>query len=166
MKIYDFFSTIGLQLLAILRGHYDKVRIIKPLTSRPANSEKYLICEGFKGITEEKLAELKETLTKWGESQGKSEYLKNDLFLTNLTDYKLSADAILVQDLKEFNDLVNLSQKPIIERGLELIDKKQLNDQDLIKDCKMKQKRLAELWCEKHGLPYIKNLKLSKLKEI
>lgn len=166
LKIYDFFSTIGLQLLAILRAHYEKVRIIKPLTSRPANSEKYLICEGFKGITEGQLMVLKETLAEWDQSQNKSEYLKNDLFLTNLSDYQLTADSILVQDLREFNDLVNFSQKPIIEKGLELIAKKQLNDEEVIKEYKMKQKRLAELWCEKHGLPLIKNLKLSKLKQI
>jgi hypothetical protein len=164
LKIYDFFSTIGLQLLALLRAHYEKLRIIKPLTSRPANSEKYLICEGFKGIADQQLKELKNTLAKWGDSQDKSEYLKNDLFLTNLSDFQLTPDSILVQDLREFNDLVNSSQMPIIERGLEIIAKRQLNDEELIKEYKLKQKRLAELWCEKHGLPFIKNLKLSKLK--
>ena len=166
LKIYDFFTTIGLQLLAILRAHYERVRIIKPHTSRPANSEKYLICEGFKGITDEKLKELKETLVKWGESQSNSEYLKNDLFLTNLTDYELTADSPLAQDLREFNDRVNLAQKAVLERGLDIIVKKQLNDEDVIKECKLKQRRLAELWCEKHGLPYQKNLKLSRLKDI
>lgn len=165
MKIYDFYSTVGFQLLAILRGHYEKIKMIKPLTSRPANAEKYLICEGFKGVTEEKLKELKETLSKWGESQGKPEYLKNDLFLTNLTNYEPTSDSILVQDLREINDIVALQQKPIIEKGLELIEKKELNNEDLIKECKLKQKKLGELWCEKHDLPYIKNLKLSKLKE-
>jgi hypothetical protein len=33
--------------LLLLRTCYRRVRIVKPLTSRPANSEKYVVCTGF-----------------------------------------------------------------------------------------------------------------------
>jgi len=35
-----------LQLLVIF---YEDVKITKPLTSRPASSERYVVCENFKG---------------------------------------------------------------------------------------------------------------------
>lgn len=48
LKIFDIFSTNTLKLIQILKEYYDEVNAIKPLTSRPANSEKYLLCTGFK----------------------------------------------------------------------------------------------------------------------
>jgi len=41
---------------------YYKVQIVKPVTSRPGNSEKYLLCEDFAGIAEDELNELKRVL--------------------------------------------------------------------------------------------------------
>lgn len=45
--------------------HYKKVRITKPLLSRPASSERYLLCEDFLGIDEKKLEELYTILEEW-----------------------------------------------------------------------------------------------------
>jgi len=48
MKIYDMFTLPTLQLIYVLTLLYEDVYITKPLTSRPANSEKYLVCFGFR----------------------------------------------------------------------------------------------------------------------
>jgi 23S rRNA U2552 (ribose-2'-O)-methylase RlmE/FtsJ len=50
LKIFDTFMQHSIDLLAILSSFYDKVYIIKPQTSRYANSEKYIICKGFISI--------------------------------------------------------------------------------------------------------------------
>lgn len=50
IKVFDMFTTYSLQLLNILCECYDIVKLVKPLTSRPANSEKYLLCIGYKGV--------------------------------------------------------------------------------------------------------------------
>lgn len=47
LKIYDMFHHNTLNLLAILKACFTKMYFIKPLTSRPANSEKYVLCTGF-----------------------------------------------------------------------------------------------------------------------
>ncbi len=47
LKIYDMFHSHTLLLLQILYSCFDYIYITKPLTSRPANSEKYLVCCGF-----------------------------------------------------------------------------------------------------------------------
>jgi hypothetical protein len=39
--------------------YYDNINLVKPLTIRPACSEKYVVCIGFKGISEEEMEKLK-----------------------------------------------------------------------------------------------------------
>lgn len=46
-KIFDMFTTDTNCLISILTLLYNDVYIIKPFTSRPANSEKYLVCLNF-----------------------------------------------------------------------------------------------------------------------
>jgi 23S rRNA U2552 (ribose-2'-O)-methylase RlmE/FtsJ len=48
LKVFDVFSERTIRLIHVLHKVYDKVIITKPLTSRPANSEKYLVCVNFK----------------------------------------------------------------------------------------------------------------------
>ena len=47
LKIFDAFMPHTIDLLYLLTSMYDKVYISKPLTSRFANSEKYIVCQGF-----------------------------------------------------------------------------------------------------------------------
>jgi 23S rRNA U2552 (ribose-2'-O)-methylase RlmE/FtsJ len=51
LKIFDIFKYKTIELIYLLSIFYDLVYIYKPSTSRIANSEKYLICKKFKGIT-------------------------------------------------------------------------------------------------------------------
>jgi len=48
LKIYDIFHEYTIKLITLLKYFYKDIYIVKPLTSRPANSEKYLICIGFR----------------------------------------------------------------------------------------------------------------------
>lgn len=47
LKIFDCFMQHTIDLLYILSSFYEKVYIIKPNTSRYANSEKYIVCKNF-----------------------------------------------------------------------------------------------------------------------
>lgn len=55
IKFFDMFTDVTMQLVYILAKYYTQVYIYKPLTSRPTNSEKYLVCKGFKGIEPDEL---------------------------------------------------------------------------------------------------------------
>lgn len=61
VKVFDLFNTNTINMIALLRMNYEKVTIQKPKTSRPANSEKYLICSNFKSnsISENLLENIK-----------------------------------------------------------------------------------------------------------
>jgi 23S rRNA U2552 (ribose-2'-O)-methylase RlmE/FtsJ len=62
IKFFDMFTEPTMQMVYILCKYYTSVYIYKPLTSRPTNSEKYLVCKGFKGITRETLDTFTECL--------------------------------------------------------------------------------------------------------
>ena len=64
-KFFDLFNSLTIKLVYILKTLYTEMYIYKPVTSRPANSERYIICKGFKGITDELLSYLENILTKW-----------------------------------------------------------------------------------------------------
>ena len=50
VKVFDTFSTHTIRMLYILSLFYEEISLYKPLTSRPANSERYVLCCKFKGI--------------------------------------------------------------------------------------------------------------------
>jgi 23S rRNA U2552 (ribose-2'-O)-methylase RlmE/FtsJ len=52
-KMFDLFYYSTLQLVYILYLSYEKISFIKPSTSRQSNSEKYIVCQGFKGYNKE-----------------------------------------------------------------------------------------------------------------
>ena len=47
LKIYDILTRFTVDLISILCLYYTNVSICKPITSRQANSEKYIVCTGF-----------------------------------------------------------------------------------------------------------------------
>lgn len=47
LKMFDIFTETSIHLLYLLTLCYKSVYIYKPKTSRPTNSEKYIICKGF-----------------------------------------------------------------------------------------------------------------------
>lgn len=48
IKVFDMFTMETSCLVSILYELYEQIYIIKPFTSRPANSEKYLVCLNYK----------------------------------------------------------------------------------------------------------------------
>ena len=65
LKIFDINTKMTVDLLYILYIFYESFSIYKPVTSRPANSEKYVICKKFKGIHSNDLGSLLRIVHKW-----------------------------------------------------------------------------------------------------
>jgi hypothetical protein len=64
IKVYTYFTDYNLSLLVILRLVFDFMYIAKPLTSKPTNSEVYLVCKGYRGITHAIIQDLSSRLIK------------------------------------------------------------------------------------------------------
>ena len=48
-KIFDIFTENTIRLLYLVYLNFEKVHIYKPCLSRSTNSERYIVCEGYKG---------------------------------------------------------------------------------------------------------------------
>ena len=62
MKIFNIIDINTINIIYLLSTFYQNVNIIKPYTSRPHNSEKYIICSGFIGIPESNFDTIKQNL--------------------------------------------------------------------------------------------------------
>jgi 23S rRNA U2552 (ribose-2'-O)-methylase RlmE/FtsJ len=85
LKIFETYTTLTLKIIGILEKVYDKVYLFKPKTSRPSNSEKYVVCLNYqltKNSSEEKtLIKLLESIL---DNNDNKQFI-NDFFLdTNL----------------------------------------------------------------------------------
>lgn len=47
-KIFMTSSPVMCRLLAVVACAFDRICIVKPISSRPANSERYVVCEGYR----------------------------------------------------------------------------------------------------------------------
>lgn len=75
-KMFDLFTQFSLQILYLLTMFYEEVYIVKPLTSRPANSEKYIIGKKFKGVSDTFSSSMLVGLNNW---RSKYYYIQNIL---------------------------------------------------------------------------------------
>ena len=71
IKIFDIFYSSTVEIIYILSLYFESVYITKPCTSRPANSEKYIVCKFFKGIDTNKLIELYKIVSEYNSLSGR-----------------------------------------------------------------------------------------------
>ena len=164
MKIYDIYFEITVELILLLAFYYEKITIFKPLTSRPANSEKYVIAEGFKGISDDHLERLDDLF--FGElfaEEKNKDYLKNKMFAQRIFDFDVYEEKLKKwkQDLAKGNEMHMKAQVEAIEYGLGIasvnfasVDKKFLTQK------RNEQKEFCIAWCQRHGIPYIEDFRV------
>ena len=106
-KFFDINSLLTIEIIYILQVYYQDIYIFKPLTSRPANSEKYIICKNFKGIDNKMIEQLKNILEIWNILDNKNVTMSS--ILKNI-------DGQFVNSIIEIN-------KKIIDEQINTIDK-------------------------------------------
>lgn len=129
LKIFDCFTIFTLKCIYLLLYFYETVYIYKPLTSRIANSEKYIICKNFKGINSDLKQNLLESL----------HHLKDGYL--DISNIKIPND--FIYKLDSFNQEIISQQSNNIEETINLIKNK--ND---VNKYKSKQIELAKKWCK------------------
>lgn len=103
LKIYDIFTRPTLEMLFLLSKNFKKVELVKPVSSRPANSERYVVCTGFKGKPIEEHVDEKD---KYSSILDLSDKDKKDfeLFIHNLEEQnKIYVERVI----KNINDVVD-----------------------------------------------------------
>jgi 23S rRNA U2552 (ribose-2'-O)-methylase RlmE/FtsJ len=139
-KIFDSHSIITIKFLYLLYSFYEEVYITKPYTSRPANSEKYIVCKKFKTINNAYLNLL-------------TSYIKNwDYYYKNKFKYFLSfieLPYIFFKRLYIYNNILTTNQINNIEKTLSFIN---VVDKQIIENITKKQTKKALTWCKTYSI--------------
>lgn len=136
LKIFDMFSNVTKELILLLGHHYTSVYIYKPLTSRPTNSEKYLICKGFN----ENTLQITETLKNMERLMDTWDFTECISFL-NVSQY--SKD-----ELGKFSDCIVRRQVDYLASALSISSEQYYSTIDEIKRTKFT--KYIE-WCKKYN---------------
>ena len=131
----------------LLHCLYTEVHITKPYTSRPANSEKYLVCKGFKGIDQQLLKKLHIIVKCWETIDENNDYIYQIIDWQNIPD-------TFKQKVHEYNSIYYNQQTKNILKTLKLIDlfSKNINyeQSEFYKNIVNYQTHCAFLWCKKY----------------
>ena len=145
-KIFDTFETITIKLLYMLNLFYKNVYITKPLTSREGNSEKYVIAEEFKGISQEYLDKMNDVISLWNNTDESENLL--DIFDYDLMDYQIN-------QITDLNKYIIGKQISSLNRGIKIMQDG--IDTSTIKIIEQRQRQMAVMWCQKYGVEHYTN---------
>ena len=140
LKIFDCFMQHTIDIIYILSSFYEKVYIMKPNTSRYANSEKYIVCVGF----------LYENHIPFYPFLAKcfQDMIKNN---TNpLRFLNIDIPNMFIKKMEEYNTIFGQKQIQNIQYTLSLIENKTKFDkiESLIQTNIQKSIR----WCERYNI--------------
>ena len=139
LKVFDIFHRNTIEILSILSYFYEKVYIYKPLTSREANSEKYVICMNFqkKKNYELIIEKLKHNF-----------YLMKTQKITKIFNYEINS--FFLNKLQEINAIYGQQQ---IENILCTINHVHDYQKDKLNKIKQNNVEKCKKWCKEHEQP-------------
>lgn len=118
LKLFETFTLVSLKLVYLVSSFYEESYICKPLFSRSSNSEKYLVCKGFKydqvkdsKILDQKIKNLEEILT----------LLSSNEYLQDIYPGLVLSDSY-IEDFKFINIMVANEQQIMINKIITYID--------------------------------------------
>tara|TARA_Y100000992_G_C21256845_1_gene488986 strand:- start:411 stop:1610 length:1200 start_codon:yes stop_codon:yes gene_type:complete len=147
LKIFDCFSKVTSEILYFLSCFYEKVYIVKPHTSRYANSERYIVCKNFKlqQLDSSLILKFKEII---------SILSKEKEYIEGLLSFHLPY--FFYTKLEEINSILGQQQIESIVNTLNLINHKNKNDK--LEQLKNNNIIKCNNWCVKNKQPYYKTI--------
>ena len=143
-KIFDMNLFITVEMIYLLSLLYKDVVIYKPFTSRIANSEKYLICIGFKGADNILMDKLLCLLEEWNKANQNGKTF-NRLF----TEIPIN----FIDEIKKINKIIVSKQINIINSIMHIYYNRLNLDTEWKKENIKKQYTHAVEWCKKYNIP-------------
>ena len=139
LKIFDIFTKTTGDIIYLLSTMYKQVFIVKPNTSRMANSEKYIVCKYFKGTNPTLINKIIHQYHK----------IKDYEYIASILDSNL--DLYYLNKLEEYNAIFGQQQIENISSTINLMSYKNKNDKlELFKKNNIYK---CIQWCEKHNIP-------------
>jgi 23S rRNA U2552 (ribose-2'-O)-methylase RlmE/FtsJ len=157
LKIFDVFHKSTVDILYILSYYYKHVSIMKPYTSRIANSEKYVICQGFK-ISDstqiiQQFASIFPSLLQFTEDcdckSDKTDCVGKQV-LSSLLPFE--HDLYFLNRIEEMNAMVSFQQIENITSTLSIITNHR--NAEKLEQYKRANVNKCIAWCEKYEIPH------------
>lgn len=144
IKFFDTFTQVSLDMLFLLSLLYEEVNVVKPNTSRYANSEKYVVCKNFR-VTDLK----KELLVSCFLDIFETNEFKQDCPFTSVL--KTTIPYLYSCKVQEYNAIFGQQQIETISSTLSLID---INKQERLESMKKNNLQKCVSWCQKYNIPH------------
>lgn len=160
MKIYDIYTDVTNQFIHLLANFYQTVTITKPKTSRPANSERYIVCKYFRGLYDFPIEDHLRQLDAWNQEDKNrnitviTPFLERKFYITSLIVVNLDSET--TAQIKEKNQVYVQRQLEAIKKGsadLELLRGDYWDDADKTEFLTKRmsdQIRNSLLWCKEY----------------
>ncbi|CAG8806403.1 18064_t:CDS:2, partial [Gigaspora rosea] len=117
LKLFDVFTPFTAGVVWILYRHFEKICIIKPLPSRPANSERYIICRNLRERSPQIVDFLFEVNKKFNEIKSSSSGGPQDV--SEIVDFnEMNQDEDFIDYLKMSNMKIAIKQTEALEELL------------------------------------------------
>lgn len=142
LKVFDITTKTSLDILYLLSCFYEEIIICKPLTSRIANSEKYIVCKGF--FIPENYNTVMNHIFNYYDNIMKKEHFGS---LFNLVH-----NMIFINKIEEINAIFGQQQVENIAFTIGLINNR--NKHDRIEQLKKNHLNKSIEWCVKHNIPH------------
>ena len=151
LKIFDIFTKTTIDIIYLLSTLYKEVYIVKPNTSRMANSEKYVVCKYFKKSQPELIDKII------------SEYhhLQDNPHISSILNFNI--DYYYINKLEEINAIYGQQQIENILLTINLINSKNKHKNDKNDKFKIHNIQKCIQWCEKHNIPYNKTINTNNI---
>lgn len=114
-KFFNMYTVPTIKLYYLLNNFYEYTFIIKPKMSRPANSEKYIVCVNFKGIRRCYLNKLLDIIKYYNIFK---EYQPD----INITDVFNHIDVNFYDIITKFNNYITKKQIKYLEETFKIIN--------------------------------------------
>ena len=138
--MFDTFSSLSIEILYLLTYLYENVYISKPLSSRPANSEKYIVCTNFKMVP---------NIDSLIQNIFEKYYLIKQTTVKSIINMEISN--CFIDKIKEINAIFGQLQIENIMNTLTYIQDKNKNEkQELYKKSYLNK---CIKWCKKYEVP-------------
>ena len=149
LKVFDIFLKSTTQLIYLLNCFYKKVYIVKPNTSRHANSEKYLVCKYFKFSDTSSIYNRFHDILFVLDNMDFEKYEIASILDIELNTYYLSK-------LNEINSIFTQQQIENIMNTIKMIHYQDKSKEriELMKNQNIKK---CVRWCIEHGIPHYNN---------
>jgi len=154
IKFFDMFTHNTIIFYLLLCGFYKSVKIIKPCSSRNCNSERYIVCQSFKGIDQHIMNNIEQTLKNFVFTEPSQE---SSGICTLMYPY-FETSVSFNKKITLFNNFILYEQVKTINESIKMVNNKDIYFQNLI----------IKLFIEKISVSYLlfyKNILHSRIKK-